>query len=160
MNVEIRKALPQDHAAGVRRLSEQIAAQHLAGRPQTFRADRKHYEEADFLQLLTQEDRPIFVAADDSARVVGYAFCILQRLENHPALRDCTFLHVDDLCVDEACRRQGIGRKLLDTASAHAKENRASYIDLNVWDFNEDAIRFYERCGFSGRMRRMERGID
>lgn len=41
----------------------------------------------------------------------------------------------------------------------YAKSNEASSIQLNVWDFNENAIKFYESLGMSTRNRRMELNI-
>jgi ribosomal protein S18 acetylase RimI-like enzyme len=43
---------------------------------------------------------------------------------------------------------KGIGRQLLEKAIQMAKEKKASYIWLGVWEENKRAIQFYKKNGF------------
>ena len=56
---------------------------------------------------------------------------------------------VEDLAVDPAQRSSGIGKALLDTARAWAKEHGATHLELDSGDARTDAHRFYEREGTS-----------
>lgn len=54
-------------------------------------------------------------------------------------------LHVDDLVVDESLRSTGIGKKLLDFATAESESRDMNFVFL---DARQQAIPFYERNGF------------
>jgi GNAT superfamily N-acetyltransferase len=56
---------------------------------------------------------------------------------------------VDDLWIYKDHRRAGIGRLLLARAELEIAERGYSMARLRVVSSNRDAIRFYERCGWS-----------
>ena len=56
-------------------------------------------------------------------------------------------LHLDDLCVDEKYRHQGVGKALYNKVVETAKKNNCYEITLNAWPGNEEAIKFYEKMG-------------
>ncbi len=65
-------------------------------------------------------------------------------------------LDIDEFCVDEAHRRSGIGTELMTFIRSYAKEKGFAKVELNMGEFNEDALRFYESVGFSTYRRYME----
>ena len=143
--MEIRVAQQED-IADLLRLLKQVGAVHAAGRPDLFRQDALKYYEAELRTLLQDKDRPIIVAAE-ADKVLGYAFCVRKETANDSVLADDVTLYIDDLCVDEACRNQGVGTKLYEAALDLAKRLHANRVTLNVWAFNETALAFYEKCG-------------
>ena len=56
-------------------------------------------------------------------------------------------VYLDDLVIRENWRRQGIGKLLVERTIAHAKEAGANMIKWQVLDWNEPAIRMYEKMG-------------
>ena len=66
------------------------------------------------------------------------------------------FLDIDEFCVDEACRRRGVASAMIDFAKAYAKERGYHRLELNMWEFNRDALAFYEAAGFTTFRRYME----
>ena len=72
------------------------------------------------------------------------------------------YAYLDDIAVDRAFRRQGIGRALIDQAVAWAKARRLPGIMLETQNINVAACRLYERCGFVlvGYDRFLYRGLD
>lgn len=54
-------------------------------------------------------------------------------------------LYLEDLIVNEKYRGMGIGKLLLDKTITHAKENKFSGMMWQVLDWNEPAIKFYEK---------------
>lgn len=54
---------------------------------------------------------------------------------------------LDDLVITEAYRRQGIGQQLVDRVIRHAKNGGANMIKWQVLDWNEPAIKMYEKLG-------------
>ncbi len=66
-------------------------------------------------------------------------------------------LYVDDICVDENARGQGVGRRLFEHVEKYARDEGFYNITLNVWAFNEGARAFYESCGMQVQRYGMEK---
>jgi len=126
-------------------LLQQVGEVHHKIRPDLFRSGAQKYNEKDLEELLKDPARPIFIA-DIDGRVAGYAFCILQVTENSSVLCDRKVIYIDDLCVDEGHRRQGIAKKLYDHVLEYARGLGCDAVTLNVW-YGNDALEFYEKCG-------------
>ncbi len=142
----IRKALKKD-IPDINELLQQVLSVHANGRPDVFKANTKKYTDDELSMLLQNENTPVFVAVDENERVHGYVFCIFEEIKAHAILQDVKYLYIDDLCVRSTSRKQGIGKALYNFSVAFAKENNCTQIRLNVWNLNEDAMRFYEKCG-------------
>jgi ribosomal protein S18 acetylase RimI-like enzyme len=155
MDITIRQAQPRD-CGGVIRLLLQIAQLHHEGRPDLFKPGSKKYGQAEFDAMLMDEHRSVFVAEDGEGSVAGYCICELIEYKGHAVFKDHVTLYIDDLCVDEGLRGQRIGERLNDAVIAYAKQNGVYNIELNAWECNAGAIRFYERCGYKVQRRRME----
>jgi GNAT superfamily N-acetyltransferase len=56
-------------------------------------------------------------------------------------------LYIEDLFVDEAYRRRGLGRALLLYVTQLANERRCGRLEWAVLDWNEPAINFYKKLG-------------
>ena len=155
MIIFIRRAKPED-SDRLMELLAQIARLHHVGRPDLFKDGRQKYGKEELTGILRDENKPIFVATNGSDDIVGYVFCIIVRYRAHANLNDHDSLYIDDFCVDENCRGGGVGKTLFQAVKAYAREIGVYSIDLNVWEFNESAIRFYESCGMRTQSRKME----
>ena len=153
--MEIRTALPKD-IPGLHRLLSQVLEIHHQGRPDLFKTGVRKYTDEELAHLLQDENRPIFAAIDESGQVLGYAFCIFQQYKDDNIFTPVKTLYIDDLCVDEACRGQHLGRQLYDHVLAFARAQGCYNVTLNVWAFNESALRFYESCGLKPQKTGME----
>ena len=152
--MEIRKAEIRD-IPGMIELLKQVGQVHHEIRPDIFRAGAQKYDEAALPEILTDNSRPIFVAVR-SGFVLGYCFCIHQDCQGDPVLLDRKELYIDDLCVDESCRGQGVAKALYAHTVAYAKAANCDAITLNVWEGNDTARRFYENAGLTPRKTVME----
>ena len=153
--MEIRRAMEQD-MDGINSLLQQVCLVHHRGRPDLFKYGAKKYTDDQLKCLIHDDSRPIFTAADESGRVLGYAFCIFQQHLNDNILTDIKTLYIDDLCVDETVRGQHIGRRLYDAVLDFAREQGCYNVTLNVWSLNEPAMKFYEACGLKPQKVGME----
>ena len=142
----IRRAKEND-MPGINNLLRQVLMVHHNGRPDLFKANAKKYTDEQLAELIKDDTKPIFVCVDEEETVLGYAFCVWQQHVNNEILTDIKTLYIDDLCVDETCRGQHIGKSLYEHVLAYAKENNFYNVTLNVWSLNESAMKFYEACG-------------
>ena len=132
---------------GILALLVQVDMVHHEGRPDLFKGPATKYDENELEVLVHDTNRPIFICEDDKGRVLGHAFCIHKQFVDDPILTDVKTLYIDDICVDEDCRGQGIGESLYRHVKEYAKVNGFYNITLNVWNCNPGAIKFYEAMG-------------
>lgn len=145
----------QTHIPGLIRLLYQVGGVHHDIRPDIFRAGAIKYTETDLEILLKDENRPVFVAME-AENVLGYCFCVIEDCRGTTVLTDRVEIYIDDLCVEESCRGQGIARALYRHVCGWAKEIGCAFVTLNVWCGNDNAMKFYEKMGMTPRKIFME----
>ena len=144
--MNIRRATGND-IPGLDKLLMQVCLVHHQGRPDLFKYGKRKYTTEELKELILDDTRPIFVAVDESGKVLAHAFCVYQQHINNNVLTDVKTLYIDDICVLEDCRGQHIGKQMYDYVYKFAKEQGFYNITLNVWSLNEPAMKFYEACG-------------
>ena len=140
----IRKAEFKDIPA-LARLLHQVNDVHADGRPDIFIHGQRKYTDEELKEVLSHSACPVFVA-DNGGEVLGYAFCQLEDIRRHN-LRPEKTLYIDDICVDEAARGQGVGSRLYDYVNQYAADEGCRRITLNVWCLNPGAMEFYKKMG-------------
>lgn len=143
----------------IERLLYQVQKVHADIRPDIFRHGQKKYTTEELENLLQDNSRPIFVHENDEYKIDGYIFCVYQITKDSRSLYDRKVLYIDDLCVDERCRGNSIGTQLYEYAVKFAKENHFDSITLNVWNGNDIAYQFYEKCGLQPLKTMLEQKI-
>jgi len=142
----IRRARFDDYAQACR-LNDALDELHRDRLPWMFKTpDRPPRSEAYFSDLLNREDSAVFVA--DAGHVVGIAFGLLRLAPEFPVFRQQRWGVLDGLVVDPTWRRRGIGKRLTHAVEEWALESGAPWIELNLYDFNTEARRFYEALGY------------
>ena len=136
-------ARPADREA-VNEIAGQVHAQHVSWRPDIYCSLDAYYNDERFSQLCRA--RELYVARLDNI-VVGYTV-----LSQHPVegngIVSRKVMTVDEFGVCEACRGHGIGKMMMADIHALAKAFRCTDLQLKVYPQNDDAIGFYQRCGF------------
>ena len=151
----IRRAENRDIDA-VHRLLRQVLELHAALRPDLFVSGEAKYDKDVLRHVFADDNRPVYVAVDEDDTVAGYAFCALQQRPDAAYIRPGRSLYVDDLCVDESLRGQGVGKLLFDHVVAEAARMGCTDITLNVWQGNEAARAFYDKLGMTVRETKLE----
>jgi ribosomal protein S18 acetylase RimI-like enzyme len=148
MQTIIRSAVSDDSDA-VYRLLRIIADLHKSGRPDIFEGLVSKYTPDEVKERLLSDENGVFVS-ETNGIVSGYIFCEIRNEGNGKTL------YIDDLCVDPEFRRCGVATALMNHARTYAKDNECRMLMLNVWEFNESALDFYESMGFITRSRHLE----
>ena len=112
------------------------------------------YTASALTDLLRDDSRPVWCAVEDGT-FLGYCFCQWEESPDGSAVFPRTELYIDDLCVDEAARGQGVASALFRYVTDVAKTAGVDFITLNVWQGNS-ALNFYEKMGMKPRKTIME----
>ena len=128
----------------VNRLAVQVHQLHAQWRPDIYEYADELWPQARFDNAIS--DRQLFVAKIDGS-VVGY---VLVKISNYdfPGHVKRRVLLVDELCVDEAKRNQGIGTEMMVDIRAIARAFGCTDLQLGVYPQNNEALAFYQKCGF------------
>ena len=59
---------------------------------------------------------------------------------------------ITELIVTSKIRSKGVGKKLMDKMEDYFRNNNCEYVLVDVFAYNENAIKFYERKGYHPRM--------
>ena len=140
----IRKAELKDIEA-IGRILCQVNDVHAKGRPDIFIEGKRKFNDEELKEILSNDELEFYVYEEDE--VCAYA-CIemheYPKSENRHARKE---IYVEDLCVDEKYRHQGIATKLLDYISELGKQRGCDALTLNMWACNKGAEAFYKIYG-------------
>ena len=147
-------AIPADREA-VNEIAKQVHAQHVAWRPDIYEMVEELYPEERFLDAI--KARTLYVAklADT---VVGYTL-LKRRACDWPGLVKRKIMVVEEFGVHESCRGQGIGKEMMEDVHALARAYGCTDLELNVYPQNDDAVGFYQKCGFTIKTIGMQRKV-
>ena len=96
--------------------------------------------EENYLDRFYVDDNNLIFVAESNGDVIGFL-----SINNH---RENGYIYLDDFCVSEECRGQGIGCALIQMAFAFAEEQQINQILTHVESANKESIEFYKNRGF------------
>ncbi|MBQ8161656.1 MAG: GNAT family N-acetyltransferase [Clostridia bacterium] len=136
-------------------LRRQVNQLHVEGKPDVFKPGFPD-KLRDYIQVIFRDPEQWIVIACEGEDVCGFAVLHHIVRPESPFMYERNFLDVDEFCVDSRWRRRGVGTQLMDFIRAFAREKNFHRIELNMWEFNQDALAFYEAAGFTTFRRYME----
>lgn len=131
MNIKVRKATKQDAEVILDHVVELAIYEK---EPDAVTADQKDYEEGIESGLYQ------CLMAEDGDEVLGVAI-YYPRFSTWKG----KMMHLEDFVVRQAHRRKGIGKILFDAFLEDAKNQDCRLAIWQVLDWNEPAIKFYEK---------------
>ena len=109
----------------------------------------EHYSDY-FYESLLEELPEAFIVAEISGKIIGYIMCKIEHgFSNFKKLGFVKKGHVVSVAVIDEHRRKGFGSVLADEAIKGVKIIQCSELYLEVRCSNNDAVRLYEKLGFS-----------
>ena len=136
-------AIPADREA-VNAIAKQVHDMHVAWRPDIYESVEEPYTEERFAEAI--QNRQIYVAKL-AGTIAG--FVALQKCTyDWPGVVKRTAMIVDEFGVHELCRGHGIGKAMMEDIHALARAFGCTDLQLRVYPQNDDAVGFYQKCGF------------
>ncbi len=142
----VRRAKEED-IPRILELLYQVDMVHHEGRPDLFKGPATKYNAEELEEIFKDDRTPVFVCVNEDGMVLGHLFGIFKQVLDDSVQTDIKTLYIDDICVDEKARGQGVGKTLYEFIRGFAKQEDCYNITLNVWSCNPGAMKFYESMG-------------
>lgn len=139
----LQLARPEDRAE-VNRLAQQVHILHIQWRPDIYEQTEELWPQDRFESAVSQ--RQLFCAKINEA-VTGYVLIKIRHYDM-PGHVKRKVLILDEICVDEVHRNQGIGTSMMIDVRAIANAFGCTDLQLGVYPQNNEALAFYQKCGF------------
>ena len=139
----------------VNAMALQAHAMHVQWRPDIYEMVDELYSEERFSEAI--QARELYVAKI-GGKIVGYALLKIRNC-GWPGVVKRKVMVVDEICVEESCRNQGIGKAMMEDVHALAKAFDCTDLQLGVYPQNDAAVAFYQKCGFTIRSIDMQRKV-
>lgn len=139
----------------VNELRKQVNDLHVEGEPDVFK-EGFNDELRDHVYDIWNDSEQEIVVADSDGTICGFAVLHHIVKQATPFMYERDFMDVDEFCVDKEYRRQGVASEIITFIRKYAKERGFNRIELNMWEFNQDALAFYEAVGFKTYRRYLE----
>jgi diamine N-acetyltransferase len=156
MEISIRRAILNDYDRLCHLLAE-CDALHAAALPGIFHAvpDPQAARTREYISGLLQDFNTLVLVAEQSGQIVGAIITIVRDTPPIPILTPRRLAFVDIIAIRHDQQGRGTGRELMKAAEQWARCVGAQEIELNVFTFNQKAIRFYESLEYTEISKKM-----
>jgi len=144
MNIQIH---PTNDSQVVAKLNEAVQVLHHQLYPNEFKAFDFEAISKAIEKMMDSPQTHTFLATIDAAPV-GYILCMVKTRAENEFQFEKEFLYIDQISVNEASRKLGVGKLLMRKAMDLAKDLGTSEIQLDHWSNNREAGEFFEQFGF------------
>jgi len=132
---------------------------HIALKPDFFQMSEPVMTVEWYEDELANKNTILFVA-EDNQNIIGLIQVMVRNNPQDPIFKKRRYAHIEDLIVAQVYRGSGVGGSLMDAAKKWVTDQKATAIELWVWENNSDAIAFYEHLGYKTVRRAMQQELD
>lgn len=147
MRFMIREAVSKD-CGQLCELNQQVLELHSEAHPEVFCGGDSMTFFKDYVAEILADENAAILCADSAGRIIGMAHVLVRESPDIPIMVRRRFAVLENIVVREGFRHMGVGRALVESVHAWALGKGVTRVELNVWAFNADAIRLYEKLGY------------
>jgi ribosomal protein S18 acetylase RimI-like enzyme len=148
MSLFIIEKIKETEVEQLQSISRQTFSETFSGSNSKENMDKYLYENLS-IEKLREELKNVsshFFFIKDGERNIGYLK--LNMGPSQTELKDETALEIERIYVIQEYQGKKVGQQLYEKAIQVAKEKKAQYVWLGVWEENPKAIQFYTKNGF------------
>lgn len=158
MNFSIREASEKDYKKICELFREADVLRHK-NLPHVFRGAGGPEETKKFISgIIANKDAALFVA-ERECEIIGAILVLVQKTSGNSIMMPRRYAWIGDLVLREKFRRSGVGRSLVEKTHQWSLGKGVSQVELNVWEFNKEAIIFFKILGYKTIKRTMRRSL-
>ena len=130
-------------------LFSETQTMHYVGMPDFFKPAKKDkFFYTYFDEVIKSEDKHLIIGFDND-KPFGYIYYVISKLPQNVYRTEERIIYINHIVVKKSYQGRGLGRALINHAMHVAKKEKIKKIGLDVWLFNEGAIKFFHSQGFS-----------
>lgn len=147
----------KDHTL-IAALNEEVHELHHQMHPEVFKPYDKTDIEAMMERFLAEENCYAYIAWMDE-EPVGYMIIYLRESGDNAFHYNTRSLYIDQVGVPAKHRKSGVGQALMLHAEQIAKDNNISLLELDHWNTNTVAARYFRSHGYTLRKERLSKKL-
>jgi len=148
MDFSIREATQQDYE-GLCKVFAEGDLLHSQVLPEIFSRPEEPSRPMVYLKGILEDENAAMFAAESGGQIIGCIHVFIRESPDIPIMVKRRYAYISDLAVLEGFQRSGIGKALMDEVERWAVQRNISQFELNVWDFNKNAIAFFNELGYT-----------
>ena len=158
MKFHIREASQKDYK-GISEVFEEVDSLHRKALPHIFREPDRPARTEEFISSVISDENATLFVAETNSQIIGLVQVVIRKTPPIPIMVPRRYAVLENLGVRDGYRHLGVGASLLERARQWALGKEVSQIESNVWEFNEEAIAFYEKQGYTTARRWISRPL-
>jgi len=144
-NILIRLATLDD-VATIAKMYEEFFAFHAGLQPDYFKEAEEH---GDYPKSTIESETADLIIAEIDGNIAGFTHVTENKSLPYDCIVQYKFAVCMDLYVSPAYRKMGVGTELMNAIKEWAKKRKLDFVEIKVLVGNDNAIRLYEREGYS-----------
>lgn len=158
MDFVIRNGTPDDYE-GICEVFAEADAYHREALPDIFCEQKEPARSMGAVRFMSAEKGHVLFVAEADNRIIGLVHASIRTDEGLYPIQLQRYVYVGSIAVLEEYHRSGAGRALMERVHEWGRENNLDCVRLNVWNFNNKALAFYERLGYNTKIHSMWKSI-
>jgi GNAT superfamily N-acetyltransferase len=156
---ELRPLTREDYSAYLERIDE-LDALHREILPAFFRKpEGEPPRTVEFFDGQLGDPNVLLLGAWVDGELAGFAHAMVREVEQRWLRVGRRDVVIDNLAVGPRWQRHGLGIVLVEAVAEWARQRGAQQLQLDVWEANVGAVRFYESAGFALQRRQFARPL-
>ncbi|MGL5594651.1 MAG: GNAT family N-acetyltransferase [Cetobacterium sp.] len=147
--LEIKRAKLENYQE-IDRILVEIHNYHYEKFPSHFKKISLFFSFDKFQAILNEENIEMIIGEENN-KITGICLVRIIQIEETGLVHSRKSILIENLGVIEEYRKRGIASKLLDEVDKIAKQKNINHIQLQVWGFNERAIKLYKKNKYKNR---------
>lgn len=158
MNFSIREVSQKDYR-GICELFAEVDHLRHKNLPHVFQTADGPARTRKFLSnIIADKDSALFVAVKEH-QIIGVILVLTRDITGSRVTLARRYAWIGDLVVKKGFRRFGVGRSLVEKAHDWSLGKGITQVELNVWEFNKEAIIFFKTLGYEAIRRTMRHSL-
>jgi ribosomal protein S18 acetylase RimI-like enzyme len=146
--MELRPATKEDYDIIFEIFSE-VQSIHYNGMPEFFKPAKKDkFFYAYFDEVIKNEDKHLIIGFEKD-KPIGYIYFLISKRPENIYRKEKRIIFINQIGVKKTYQERGFGNELINHVLNVAEKENINQIGLDVWLFNEGAIKFFRNQGFT-----------
>lgn len=154
---EIKRAKLKNYQE-IDKILVEIHNYHYEKFPSHFKKINSFLSFEKFQAILNEKSIEIIIGEKDN-KIIGLCLIKIIQIEETKLIHSRKSILIENLGVVKEYRNREVATKLLDEVDKIAKQKNINHIQLQVWGFNERAIKLYKKNKYKNRTQILQKKL-